>query len=275
MRIGVFDSGVGGLSILESIERRLPQASFYYCCDSLNFPYGTKTDAEVIAYTTSACAAFVRAADLDLLVVGCNTASTVSLPSVRQNVSCPVIGVVPAVKPAASQSLTKCIGVLATKGAVKSAYLNDLVTQFAHGCEVRLCGSSELVDMAERKIRGEAVDLELLKSEIAALFKENELGQRKIDTVVLGCTHFPLLRFELAQAAPWSVEWVDSGDAIAARTVQLLTEARVTPQAERVSIGGGFATGPIAALWPHGVPAFVKRLGLTHWQTLAKVIEAT
>lgn len=268
MRIGVFDSGVGGLSILESIERRLPQASFFYCCDSLNFPYGTKSDVEVIAYTTSACTAFVKAAELDLLVIGCNTASTVSLPSVRQNVPCPVIGVVPAVKPAALQSVTKCIGVLATKGAVKSAYLKDLVAQFASDCDVRLCGSSELVAMAERKIRGEAVDLDVLKAEISVLFRANDTHQKNIDVVVLGCTHFPLLRFELAQVAPWSVDWIDSGEAVAARTVQLLTEAKIAPQAERGFRGRGFTTGSVKALWPSGVPEFVKRLGLTHWETL-------
>ena len=268
MRIGVFDSGVGGLSILESIERRLPQGSFYYCCDHLNFPYGTKTESEVIRFTTSACVGFAKAASLDLLVVGCNTASQSALPSVRQSVSCPVIGVVPAVKPAALQSVTKCIGVLATKGAVKSAYLKDLVAQFAGDCEVRLCGSSELVTMAERKIRGEAVDLEQLRGEVASLFKEDEPGQKRLDTVVLGCTHFPLLRFELAQVAPWSIEWIDSGDAIASRVIQLLSENHVPSKAERSDGGCGYTTGQVAALWTHGVPEFVKRLGLSEWRTL-------
>ena len=268
MRIGVFDSGVGGLSILESIERRLPQASFFYCCDHQNFPYGTKTDDEVIRFTTNACTAFAKAAELDLLVVGCNTASTVALPSVRERVACPVIGVVPAVKPAALLSVTKCIGVLATKGAVKSGYLKDLVAQFASDCDVRLCGSSELVSMAERKIRGEEVDLERLKEEIASLFKDDEEHPKKLDAVVLGCTHFPLLRFELAQAAPWSVEWVDSGEAIASRAVQLLSESHVLPRAERAESGCGFTTGDVKALWPKGVPEFVKRLGLTEWRAL-------
>lgn len=265
MRIGVFDSGVGGLSILESIEHRLPQATFFYCCDSLNFPYGTKTDEQVIALTTAACTKFVAAAELDLLVIGCNTASTVSLPSVRAKVSCPVVGVVPAVKPAAALSKTKCIGVLATKGAIKSKYLQDLVEQFAGDCDVRLCGSSVLVDLAERKIRGGQVDLDVVRTDIESLFQGNG---RRVDTVVLGCTHFPLLRFELAQVAPWPVEWIDSGEAVAARVVQLLSGWK-SDSVSATQVGRrGYTTGPIVSLWPREIPAFVQRLGLLEWKTL-------
>lgn len=267
MRIGVFDSGVGGLSILESIEHRLPQATFFYCCDSLNYPYGTKTDEDVIAFTTAACTKFVAAAALDLLVIGCNTASTVSLPSVRAQVSCPVVGVVPAVKPAAAISQTRCIGVLATKGAAKSQYLQDLVQQFAGDCEVRLCGSSILVDLAERKIRGEQIDLNALRADIESLFLTDQPQATRLDAVVLGCTHFPLLRFELAQAAPWSVEWIDSGNAVAARVVQLLSEWKRGFGNQAASAGCGYATGPIASLWPKGIPAFVRQLGLSEWKT--------
>lgn len=268
MRIGVFDSGVGGLSILESIKRRLPQATYFYCCDSKNFPYGTKTDAEVIALTTAACRSFVERAKLEILVIGCNTASTVALPSVRSSVACPVVGVVPAVKPAAHKSVTKCFGVIATKAASKSAYLSDLVAQFADGCEARICGSSAMVDMAERKIRGGDVDLEQLKNEIAPLFRLEDPAARKIDTIVLGCTHFPLLRFELAQVAPWDVEWIDSGDAIAARVLQLLTDHQIKAECDE-EMGCGFATGSIETLWPTGTPAFVRHLGLTNWESLS------
>lgn len=265
MRIGVFDSGVGGLSVLESIQRRLPQASFFYCCDSAHFPYGTKSDADVIAFTTSASRRFVSEAALDLLVIACNTASTVSLPSVRAAVSCPVVGVVPAVKPAAKHSKTRCIGVLATKAAARSDYLKELIEQFADGCEVRLCGSSKLVEMAENKIRGIPVDLVELKVEVADFFRASS---PKVDTVVLGCTHFPLLRAELQQIEPWPIAWIDSGDAIAERVALLMTNhaSKVEHSAEETGIG--FCTGAVDSLWMGDIPEFVQKLGLRKWMRL-------
>ena len=266
MRIGIFDSGVGGLSVLAAIRAKLPDEAFIYCCDNLNFPYGTKSDEEVVQYSTEVSLRFVRAAGLDLLVVACNTMSTVALQQIRQTVACPVIGVVPAVKPASAMSRSKVIGVLATPATVRRPYLDTLIRDFAADCTVLKAGSVVLVELAEGKMRGESVNLALIRQEMAPLFVEQSDGSR-IDTVVLGCTHFPLLREELSQAAPWPVTWIDSGDAIAQRVVQLRSELNIPASADMPK-SCSYATADADNLWRGEVPAFVQALGLTEWCVL-------
>lgn len=223
--IGVFDSGVGGLSIFAAVRARLPGANFAYCTDSGNFPYGTKTEAEVVACTYKATRRFIERARLDLLVVACNTASTVALPHLRAQFQVAVVGVVPAIKPAAELSVTGTIGLLATPGTVQRPYTSELIATYATGLRVGLLGTSLLVDMAERKLRGEGVDLEALRREIRPLFDQSPTANtERLDTVVLGCTHFPLLGAELAAVAPWSVRWLDSSEAVALRTASLVHE---------------------------------------------------
>jgi glutamate racemase len=223
-RVGVFDSGVGGLSVLAALRGRLPGAIFAYCSDNAHFPYGTRAEDDVVECVHTATSAFIQRCGLDLLVLACNTASTVALPKLRSTFTLPVVGVVPAIKPAAQASRTRAIGLLATPGTVLRPYIDELIEAHAAHCRVVRAGSSRLVEVAEAKLRGKAVDKGVLRAEIAPLFAEDQPGQARIDVVVLGCTHFPLLATELAAAAPWPVRWVDSSEAVAARTAYLLLE---------------------------------------------------
>lgn len=225
MRIGVFDSGVGGLSVLNAIQYAVDKShhkvSFAYCCDNKNFPYGTKTETEVIKFVLDACTRFSSEINLDVLVIACNTASTLALPTLRAHLKMPIVGVVPAIKPAAVASKTKNIGVLATPAATKGAYLESLIQEHAKDCKVLKSGSSVLVQMAEDKLRGTAISLPALEKELASVIDSAANG---LDQLVLGCTHFPLLAPELKQVLPSSVSLVDSGAAIAARVIYLLNE---------------------------------------------------
>jgi len=222
--IGVFDSGAGGLTIFHEIEKHLPGASYVYCSDNANFPYGPKTEEEVVACVRQACTRLIANYGLDLLVVACNTASTVALPVLRSEFHLPVVGVVPAIKPAAHATRTGVIGLLATPGTVRRSYVQKLVSEFAEGCEVISVGSSRLVKIAEDKAHSVPVDIEEVRHEIAPLFGGEQPPGRRLDAVVLGCTHFPLLLDELNAAAAWPVRWIDSGAAVAARTRAVLID---------------------------------------------------
>jgi glutamate racemase len=216
----VFDSGVGGLSVLSEIAALLPQLRLTYAADNAAFPYGKKTEAELVARVSAVIGALVEATAPDIVVIACNTASTTALAAVRQFLTVPVIGVVPAIKPAAAASRSRVIGLLGTKTTVASAYTAALIKQFADGCTVLTYGSPELVEAAERKLQGlPPADAEVVAA-VAHLFGQR--GGDRLDTVVLGCTHFPLLAEELAAAAPHPVAWMDSGAAIARRVDAIL-----------------------------------------------------
>ena len=211
-KVLIFDSGVGGLSILQEVRRRLPACRYVYACDNRAFPYGTKTEEELVERVDLVLKALIGEIDPDIVVIACNTASTVALPRIRSHFQRPVVGVVPAIKPAARLSANGVIGLLATPGTVNRPYTQWLIDEFATHCTVVRLGSSRLVEIAEARLRGENPDPDELRSIIAPLFEAPAL-----DVVVLACTHFPLLREELAQAAPRAVQWIDSGEAIARR----------------------------------------------------------
>ncbi|MFP5414522.1 MAG: glutamate racemase [Gammaproteobacteria bacterium] len=217
-KVLVFDSGVGGLSVLAAVCARAPGCDFVFACDNAAFPYGTKGEAELVERVDKVLHQLVRREQPDILVVACNTASTVALPRLRERIPTPVVGVVPAIKPAAALSATKVIGLLGTPGTVSRPYTRQLIADFAADCEVVCLGSSRLVDIAEQALRGTAPDSDELRTIVAPLFANPAL-----DTLVLACTHFPLLAEALALAAPRPVHWVDSGDAIARRVLTLLS----------------------------------------------------
>src|SRR6185503_12857444 len=207
----VFDSGVGGLTIADEIRRAAPDWIVDYAADSGFFPYGVKTEEELRARLPGLCAALVNIAKPDVLVVACNTASTLSLADIRTQVAIPVVGTVPAIKPAAEQTNTGVIGILATPGTVRRAYLDDLERQFAAGKTVIRRGSAGLVDIAERAVRGQPVDQEQVAYAVRPLFDPPD-GPR-IDIVVLACTHFPLIRDAIQAACPNGVQLMDTGAA--------------------------------------------------------------
>ena len=216
-KILVFDSGVGGLSVLTELRRVVPQCQLVFACDNAAFPYGTKSERELEERVDNVLKRLIQHTAPDIVVVACNSASTLVLPRIRSHFDKPVVGVVPAIKPAGAISKSRCIGLLATPGTVQRQYTQQLIDNYAGDCRVIAVGSSELVHMAEQKLQGEPVCSQRLKQILAPLLSEHTL-----DTVVLACTHFPLLRDELEALGRPGIHWVDSGEAIARRVHSLL-----------------------------------------------------
>lgn len=214
----VFDSGVGGLSVYQEIRRSLPDAGYLYCFDNAGFPYGKKTESCIIERTVSMISTVCQRYPVSLIVIACNTASTVTLPALRETFTVPVIGVVPAIKPAAAMTRNGVIGLLATEATIQRPYTHTLIQRFAAHCQVELLGSPELVEMAEAKLMGKSVSLTALREALDPWFRMESWP----DTVVLGCTHFPLLAEELSSVLPDTVTLIDSGQAIARRVKWLL-----------------------------------------------------
>ena len=221
----VFDSGVGGLSVLGHIRERLPAAPIVYAADNAGYPYGTKSEAEIAARVPALLGRLAERYQPRLIVIACNTASTIALAHVRSALDLPIVGTVPAIKPAASLSKSRVIGVLGTEATVRQSYVDRLVAEFASDCTVIRHGSAELVDIAEAKLRGRAPDPERMRLIMNALFDQR--GGELIDTITLSCTHFPLLADEIAAVRP-AVTLVDSGAGIARRTA-VLTQGQQWP----------------------------------------------
>ena len=237
----IFDSGVGGLSVLGAIRALLPTAPLVYAADSAGYPYGTKRSAEIEVRVPALLGRLAERFDPELIVIACNTASTIALDAVRAALDLPVVGTVPAIKPAAALSTTRTIGVLGTEATVRQPYVDRLSAEFAADCTVIRHGSAELVDLAEAKLRGEAAGKAEYEAALAGLFAQP--GGEAIDTVVLACTHFPLVEEELAAAAPRPVRFVDGKEGIARRTAWL-TRGRAWPEeaAEGIALFTGRAT---------------------------------
>lgn len=214
-----FDSGVGGLSVVAPTRALLPNAAFVYAADSAGFPYGTKSESEIAARVPALLGRLVERYRPRLVCIACNTASTIALSVVRAALDVPVVGTVPAIKPAALTSKTRVIGVLGTDATVRQPYVDRLSAEFASDCLVIRHGSAELVALAEAKLRGEVVNIEAVKAAIAGLFSVP--GGDRIDAVVLACTHFPLLEAELTAATPHPVTFVDGSAGIARRIAHL------------------------------------------------------
>lgn len=216
----VFDSGVGGLSVLGAIRALLPDASFVYAADTAGFPYGTKPSETIAARVPALLGRLAERYDPALIVIACNTASTIALDGVRAALDLPVVGTVPAIKPAAALSGTRAIAVLGTDATIVQPYVDDLAARFAADCVVIRHGSAELVDLAEAKLRGETIAAARYTAIMRAMLARP--GGERVDTVVLACTHFPLVEEELRAAAPRPLAFVDGKEGIARRVAVLL-----------------------------------------------------
>lgn len=225
----IFDSGIGGLSVAQHIRGFLPGVSMSYVADDAFRPYGNKTEAQLNARLPGLLRTLEIMTAPDVIVIACNTASTTALPGIRAAVTAPVVGVVPAIKPAAAGSKTKTIAVLGTPGTVRREYVQDLIDDFAADCRVILHGSTDLVELAELKLSGLAVQPARIKAALDPVF--NARGGGDIDAIVLACTHFPLLVPELAAAAGRPIDWIDSGAAIARRVGAILKDVNTPKQA--------------------------------------------
>jgi len=223
-KILVFDSGLGGLTVFVEVAKLRPTADYLYCADDAAFPYGAWGEPELVARILEVMAGLVAREAPDLVVVACNTASTLALPALRarwQNL--PFVGTVPAIKPAALLSQSKMISVLATPGTVARDYTQKLIDDFAADCAVTLVGSKHLARYAERAMHGgDVADADIL-AEISPCFIAN--GRARTDAIALACTHYPLLLERFQRLAPWETQWIDPAPAIARRAGQVLGEA--------------------------------------------------
>ena len=222
-----FDSGVGGLSVLGPARALLPTMPVVYCADSAGFPYGTRTEAEIAARVPALLGRLAERYRPRLIVIACNTASTIALAAVRAALDLPVVGTVPAIKPAAALSRTRVIGVLGTEATVRQPYVDDLAARFAGDATVLRHGSAPLVTLAEAALSGERAPDVAYAEVLAGLF--GQPGGERIDVVVNACTHFPLVADRLAAAAPHPVTFVDGGPGIA-RRIAALTEGQDWPE---------------------------------------------
>ncbi|MBX9709888.1 MAG: glutamate racemase [Xanthobacteraceae bacterium] len=222
----VFDSGLGGLTVLREIVKARPDAAYTYVADDAFFPYGQHSEETLVARVVPLIGELMSVHASDLVVIACNTASTLVLPQLRAAYPhVPFVGTVPAIKPACASSKTKRVSVLGTKGTVKREYTKKLIADFAQGCEVTLVGAENLAALAEAALRGEVVGDDAIAREIASCFVNGgNNGDARTDTVVLACTHYPLLIDRITRLAPWRVEWIDPAPAIARRVENLLGE---------------------------------------------------
>ena len=219
-KILIFDSGVGGLTVFRSLLKQAPHCQYIFASDNAGFPYGTRSEYSLIQRVHRVLGQIIEKIQPDIVVIACNSASTVVLPGLRAEYSIPFVGVVPAIKPAAAISSTGHIALLATPATVARVYTHQLVRDFASGCQVTMLGSSEMVTMAERKVRGESIDMDALRDVLQPLFDLSDY--RQIDTLVMACTHFPLIEEELKTLLPLVQHWIEPADAIARRVQALL-----------------------------------------------------
>lgn len=217
----VFDSGLGGLSVLKELRQQLPAAHITYVADDAAFPYGDWQETALHDHIVALMAELIDRYRPDLVVIACNTASTLVLSSLRSRHPVPFVGTVPAIKPAAETTRSGLVSVIATPRAIASDYMRQLVDLHASGVDVTLVGASRLAAYAEAWLNGEGIDETAVAAEIAPCFVERE--GRRTDVVVLGCTHYPLLLPIFERVQPWPVDWVDGARAIARRAAGLVS----------------------------------------------------
>lgn len=217
----MFDSGIGGLTVLREARVLMPDRRFVYIADDSAFPYGAWEEAALQKHILALFSGLLERFDPEISVIACNTASTLVIDALRKAFpGHPFVGTVPAIKPAAERTRSGLVSVLATPGTVRRQYTRDLIREWGSKCHVRLVGSETLASLAETYMRQGFVDEEAVRAEIAPCFVERE-GQRT-DIVVLACTHYPFLVNRMRKTAPWPVDWIDPAEAIARRALSLL-----------------------------------------------------
>ena len=242
-RILAFDSGIGGYGIVAALRRRLPAARLTMLADTAFYPYGALDDAALTLRLLHVIGAAVRRLRPDLVVIACNTASTVALAALRQHFDLPFVGCVPPIKWAATLSRSRTIGLLATAATVRRSYVQELAQRFAPDCRLIAHGAGGLADLAEAAFRGQPVDLAAIDRELGILFGQE--GGSAIDTVCIGCTHYSFLLDRLRQLSDAQIAWLDPAEAVARRTEAVLAGLGTKDTWE----GGGDAlfTAPPAA----------------------------
>ena len=248
----MFDSGIGGLTVLREARVLMPDRRFVYVADDAGFPYGAWEEPALRQRVLDLFTDLLRRFDPEISVIACNTASTLVMEALREKFpGHPFVGTVPAIKPAAERTRSGLVSVLGTPGTVKRQYTRDLITQWASKCHVRLVGSDSLALLVETYMRDGFVNEEAVRAEIAPCFLEQD-GART-DIVVLACTHYPFLVNRMRKTAPWPVDWLDPAEAIARRALSLLPVQQPTaPQAASEERGD-------IAVFTSGKPEFATR----------------
>jgi glutamate racemase len=251
----VFDSGLGGLTVFREVANARPDARYLYVADDAFFPYGGQGEAELVNRVVALMGGLIASHNPDLIVIACNTASTIVLPHLRARFAQPFVGTVPAIKPACAASMTRRVSVLGTKATVSREYTHRLISDFANGAEITLVGSGRLASLAEAELRGEAVSDADISAELEPCFVDAD--GRRTDTVVLACTHFPLLLDRLERLSPWPVRFIDPAPAIARRVTGLIgpPEPGSEVSSARIIFTSGRLPPPAlgAALARHGI----------------------
>jgi glutamate racemase len=227
----VFDSGLGGLTVHREIAEARPDAHYVYVADDAFFPYSAHSETALVERVTTLMATLIETHRPDLVVIACNTASTLVLPHLRARFAAPFVGTVPAIKPACAASVSKRVSVLGTEATISREYTRALIRDFANGADVTLVGSARLAGYAEAELNGMPVPDAAIAAEIAPCFIDRD--DRRTDTIVLACTHYPLLLKRLQQLAPWPVSFLDPAPAIARRVVELLGPPQPTGVSQR------------------------------------------
>ncbi len=221
--IGIFDSGVGGLTIWHEIHRLMPQESSLYLADSQNAPYGEKSQSEIIELSVKNTR-FLLQKGAKIIVVACNTATTMAIQHLRKEFNVAFVGIEPAIKPAALKSKTKKVGVLATKGTLNSTLFNETYRRFGRDIEATIRAGSGLVELIETGKKDSAEMRQLLYRYLQPMIANN------CDHIVLGCTHYPFLKPLIQELTPAHVEIIDSGEAVALQTQRILLENQQTTE---------------------------------------------
>ena len=254
----IFDSGLGGLTVHREVAVARPDARLIYAADDEAFPYGPMEETKLVTRVLAVVGALIAEHKPDLAVIACNTASTIVLPELRARFALPFVGTVPAIKPACATTGSKRVSVLGTEATVKREYTRTLIRQFSNGCDVKLVGSARLARFAEAELRGHPVGDGDIAEEIAPCFIDNK--GRRTDTVVLACTHYPLLAHRFRQTQPWPVAWLDPAPAIARRVDQLLGPARTAEPAHSARMTTTLGQKPSSelekALFSFGIKEF-------------------
>ncbi|SHJ21059.1 glutamate racemase [Arenibacter nanhaiticus] len=233
--IGIFDSGIGGTSIWREINRLLPKESTIYLADSKNAPYGEKTQAQILELSIKNVE-FLINKGCKIIVVACNTATTNAIKELRASYTIPLIGIEPAIKPAALHTKSKTVGVLATKGTLSSALFNSTSELHANGIKVLEQEGTGLVALIEEGKLYSDQTKELLQRYLKPMLKEG------IDQLVLGCTHYPYLIPLLKDILADEVEIIDSGDGVARRTLAVLEQHQLKVGASKTTVEHQFYT---------------------------------
>jgi glutamate racemase len=243
----VFDSGLGGLTVFREVVKARPDARYVYVADDAFFPYSSHGEAELVDRVVALMGDLIEQERPDLIVIACNTASTLVLPHLRARFSVPFVGTVPAIKPACAASVSKRVSVLGTEATVSREYTRALIRDFANGSDVTLVGSARLAGYAEAELNGTPMDDSAIRREIEACFVD-ESG-RRTDMIVLACTHYPLLLERFNRLAPWPVSFLDPAPAIARRVTDLIgpKASLEAPAPAKIAFTSGRAPSPALA----------------------------